>query len=410
MRSLEGEVTCSICLEYFKDPVIIDCGHNFCRQCISFHLEEGGESQATCPECREVCAPQNLRPNQRLRSIVDLVKELRRQPLLVRNVCEEHNEQLKLFCRGEEGLICTICSMSAAHRAHDVLPLGEAYDEYKCDLQEWLQLMKKELQDLQEPKRKEENKFRSLRGTLETWKLTIVADFVSFHQYLESAEKSMLAKLKEMDEIVMQEENTKITQLTNQMSSLNDLITDIEMKCRLPAEELLKDVKNTVARCGNVSCQLPERLGKKYKVPVTLDPETAHRRLTISENETRVKWTLSEQNLQDSPKRFTQARCVLGKEGFISGRHYWEVQLLQTGLDWSVGVAAECVSRTDDVTQSSVRWVWAAAQRFSIEHSRQAPCLPTHQLPLKLGVYLDYEGGAAVHLQCRHLGAAQNLQ
>ncbi|XP_078511969.1 E3 ubiquitin-protein ligase TRIM39-like [Lissotriton helveticus] len=393
VRGLELEVTCSICLQYFEDPVLTDCGHNFCRPCITLHWEDGGGAQTLCPDCRELCAPQSLRPNQRLRSIVELVRELRLQPLRVRGLCEEHDEPLKLFCRGEEGLICTICSMGAPHRAHEVLPLGEAYEEYMADLQEWLQLMRTEVQDLQEPKQKEEATFRSLRGELETERLRIVAEFVRLHQHLHNAEKSLLDKLKELDEKLMQEENTKITKLTNQMSSLNDLIADLEMKCRLPAEELLKDVKNTVARCGNVSRLLPERLGKKYKVPVTLDPETAHRHLTISENERRVKWTLSKQTLLESPKRFTLARCVLGKEGFTSGRYYWEVELLQTGLDWSVGVAAECVSRTDDVTQTSQRGVWAAARRVSDDHSRQAPCLPTHQRPLKLGVYLDYEGG-----------------
>uniref|UniRef100_A0A670HXI6 RING-type domain-containing protein n=1 Tax=Podarcis muralis TaxID=64176 RepID=A0A670HXI6_PODMU len=47
------EATCSICLEYFRDPVIIpECGHNFCRACLT-QCWEKSEGEASCPQCRE---------------------------------------------------------------------------------------------------------------------------------------------------------------------------------------------------------------------------------------------------------------------------------------------------------------------------------------------------------------------
>lgn len=35
MQSLREEAVCAICLDYFKDPVSIGCGHNFCRGCVT---------------------------------------------------------------------------------------------------------------------------------------------------------------------------------------------------------------------------------------------------------------------------------------------------------------------------------------------------------------------------------------
>ena len=54
---LQKELICAICLVYFDDPVILKCGHNFCRFCILMHWEEnGGEDIGyQCPECRMVC-------------------------------------------------------------------------------------------------------------------------------------------------------------------------------------------------------------------------------------------------------------------------------------------------------------------------------------------------------------------
>lgn len=53
---LQKELICAICLDYFDDPVILKCGHNFCRMCILMHWEENGGDDIgyQCPECRMV--------------------------------------------------------------------------------------------------------------------------------------------------------------------------------------------------------------------------------------------------------------------------------------------------------------------------------------------------------------------
>lgn len=52
---LKKELTCAICLDFFKDPVILKCGHNFCRFCICMHWDEnGGDYGYQCPQCRTV--------------------------------------------------------------------------------------------------------------------------------------------------------------------------------------------------------------------------------------------------------------------------------------------------------------------------------------------------------------------
>lgn len=52
---LRKELTCAICLDIYKDPVILKCGHNFCRFCICLHWDENGDDYGyQCPQCRTV--------------------------------------------------------------------------------------------------------------------------------------------------------------------------------------------------------------------------------------------------------------------------------------------------------------------------------------------------------------------
>uniref|UniRef100_A0A8C0H1W7 RING-type domain-containing protein n=1 Tax=Chelonoidis abingdonii TaxID=106734 RepID=A0A8C0H1W7_CHEAB len=100
VESLQGEVTCPVCLEYFTEPVSLECGHNFCRACIS-QCWEGSDTAASCPQCRETVQQGNLRPNLQLGNMVEIAKWLSLRAAKGAGgdgVCEEHLETLKLFC------------------------------------------------------------------------------------------------------------------------------------------------------------------------------------------------------------------------------------------------------------------------------------------------------------------------
>ncbi|TFJ96395.1 glycerol transporter [Platysternon megacephalum] len=52
---------CYICQEYLTDPVTIECGHNFCRGCITQHCQ--GVETAACPQCGEMFQERVFRSN-----------------------------------------------------------------------------------------------------------------------------------------------------------------------------------------------------------------------------------------------------------------------------------------------------------------------------------------------------------
>lgn len=138
-RRLQEEATCSICLDYFTDPVMTTCGHNFCRECIQMSWEKGKVKKGKkkqkgsfpCPECREMSPQRNLRPNRLLTKVAEMARQ--HPGLQKRDLCQAHQEPLKLFCKDDQSPICVVCREAQEHRMHRVLPLDEAAREYKVN-------------------------------------------------------------------------------------------------------------------------------------------------------------------------------------------------------------------------------------------------------------------------------------
>ncbi|XP_056662709.1 RING finger protein 112-like [Monodelphis domestica] len=94
---LKFELNCSICLELFQDPVSIECGHNFCAQCITCHWDSGapGSRPARCPECRRRCDRSKLVPDTRLRGLLENMNSLQQRANSDQTPCDVSNVEAK---------------------------------------------------------------------------------------------------------------------------------------------------------------------------------------------------------------------------------------------------------------------------------------------------------------------------
>uniref|UniRef100_W5M5V9 Uncharacterized protein n=1 Tax=Lepisosteus oculatus TaxID=7918 RepID=W5M5V9_LEPOC len=130
-------------------------------------------------------------------------------------------------------------------------------------------------------------------------------------------------------------------------------------------------------------------------VDVSLDPRTAGPHLALSEDGKEVRYCTGTQTLPDTPERFSDDVCVLGREGFTSGKHYWEAEVRQK-TDWAVGVARDSVKRKGEVFlyPDNGYWTLCLSSRKGFEACTFPPTPLSQSLkPRRVGVYVDYEEG-----------------
>ncbi|KAM9119662.1 uncharacterized protein ACDP82_015986 [Pangshura tecta] len=452
VQKLQDEAMCSICLEYFKAPVSIHCGHNFCRACINQCWGES-EPNFSCPQCRETTQQRNFRPNRELANMVELVKQLNLQAGKEpggQRVCEKHKEPLKLFCEEEQSPICLVCDRSKAHRDHPVIPIEEAAQEYKEQIWTQLQTLKEEREKLLKYRQAEEGKSQEYLAKTDAERRKIMSEIRQLRQFLEEQERLLLAQLGGLDKEIVKLQNENVTKLSAEISRLSELISEMEGKCQQPASEFLQDIRSIFSRCekgkaqavGESPSKLEERIGdfsekrialemilRKFKdtlvfelevegskflskemenigekVNVTLDPDTAHPKLILSEDWKHVKYGSAQQDLPHNPKRFDSSLCVLGCEGFTSGRCYWELEVGKEG-GWAVGVAKESVKRKGPVIYSPEGGICAIA----LCRGEYCALTSPEEIPLSLSwvlqriwVSLDYEEGQVAFFDAVH--------
>ncbi|XP_047590915.1 butyrophilin subfamily 1 member A1-like isoform X1 [Lutra lutra] len=129
-------------------------------------------------------------------------------------------------------------------------------------------------------------------------------------------------------------------------------------------------------------------------VNVTLDEDTAHPSLLLSENRRQVTWQKSHQDLSSSTQRFDSLPCVLGQQHISSGRSFWEVKV-KDAPSWDLGICLNNVTRKGMVNVSPQYGFWAI-RLYNREYwalTSPETCLTIRETPHSVGIFLDYEDG-----------------
>ncbi|XP_078140682.1 NACHT, LRR and PYD domains-containing protein 3-like [Centroberyx gerrardi] len=137
---------------------------------------------------------------------------------------------------------------------------------------------------------------------------------------------------------------------------------------------------------------------RKYACELTLDPNTAHRNLFLSEDNRKVTEVREEQPYPDHPERFDCWPQLLCRNG-LTGRCYWEVERKGSV---SIGVTYRGIRRRGEGVDCWIGWnekSWSLScsdKRYSVRHNNRETdiSLLSSSDSDRVAVYLDWSAGS----------------
>ncbi|XP_050961743.1 nuclear factor 7, brain-like isoform X2 [Labeo rohita] len=406
------ELSCPVCHEIFKDPLLLSCSHSFCKECLQ-QFWRAKETQE-CPVCRKLSShdpPINLV----LKNLCKLFlkEKTERRSSGSEEICSLHSEKLKLFCLEDKQLVCLVCRDSQQHENHKFRPIGEEVLSYK-ELNKALKSLQEKLKHKENIKGEFEKIVQHIKSQAKHTEHQIKQQFEKLHQFLRDEEEATITALREEEEQKKQMMEEKLQDINRHISALSHTIKDME--------EMMKDNDVCFLKKFPVSMErvqisqpdpqtpsgalihvprylgnLPFRVWKKMKdivqnTPVILDPNTADPFLALSDDLTSVRYTENNQPPPDNPERFDSYPCVLGSESFNSGTHCWDVEVKGCQY-WSVGVTTASNQRKGwKFLYTDVWSLWYDPyQLVSVFQPRTT--FHVKQKRDRVRVYLDYDRG-----------------
>ncbi|XP_042070465.1 nuclear factor 7, brain isoform X3 [Haplochromis burtoni] len=334
--------------------------------------------------------------------------------------CPIHLRGLEFFCRTDNLCVCSTCVGTSDHLGHNITPAKREWHLKKAQLG----ITEAELKELiSERERKVEEVHSSLREIKDTAERETDEAVCAFSKLISSVEHCQ-AEVLEVIEVtlraaerraqsVLRELEEEIAELKRRSSALSQLALSedyIFFLKTFPSLSAPWQAKNwsgvsvssqltsgVILRSVN---QMMEQFHKELRIlpeifDITLDPTTAHPRLTVSADGKRVYCGDRHQVVPDNPKRFDRVVCLLANQGFNSGRHYWEVEV-GGKTDWDLGVASRSINRKGKITVSPAHGYWFLSLRDQSEFAfRTEPStnLTVHIRPSRVGIYVDYDKG-----------------
>ncbi|XP_049322557.1 E3 ubiquitin-protein ligase TRIM16-like isoform X2 [Astyanax mexicanus] len=391
----------------------------------------------TCLMCLASFCEAHLKPHYE----VPALKKHKLVTQLHGKICSQHDRLIEIYCRTDQSYICQLCAMEE-HKDHNTISAKLERTIKQNHLKEIHEKLQHKIQEKQK-------KLQELKQTVNTLKAAVEDSERIFTELIRSIEK----KRSEVTELIRDQEKAELSgaeelleKLQQEMADLKRRHTELEQLSHTEDHiHFLQSFQSLCVSSGSEDSpsitvhqhssfdgvrkslsELKERLEEfcreefrkipphdeavqilpvgpksnredfmQYFFRLTLDPNTAHRSLILSENDRMVERSKEDQPYSDHPERFKIHYQVLSKES-VCGRCYWEAE-------WSgaryvyISVSYKEISRKGGGNKcwfggNSESWSLQCYPSLSFYHNNIKTYLSAPPSS-RIGVYLDHSAG-----------------
>ncbi|XP_008395132.1 tripartite motif-containing protein 16-like [Poecilia reticulata] len=361
------------------------------------------------------------------------------------NICSKHDKLLEIFCRTDQKCICYLCTMDE-HRDHDTVSAAAERTERQRELEERRGNIQQRIQDQEKDVKLLQQEVEAINHSADKTVEDSEKIFTQLihllqkrssdvKQQIRSQQETEVSRVKDVQEKLEQEiselkrKDAELEQLSHtedhsqfllnypslpalrestHSSSINirplrhfEDVTAAVSELRDKLQDVLRDSWTNISLMVtevDVLLSEPEPKSRagflKYSCEITLDPNSTHTQLGLSEGNRKVTRMDQHQLYSRHPDRFTNYSQVLSRES-LTGRCYWE-------LEWTgsvcVAVAYKSISRAGGELEcrfgrNDKSWALDCQEKgFKFVHKSIWTSIPG-PVPSRLGVYLDLRAG-----------------
>ncbi|XP_060928617.1 tripartite motif-containing protein 16-like, partial [Limanda limanda] len=423
--------------DLLKDPVTTVCGYSYCKSCINTHWDKEEERGSySCPQCRQTFTPRPVLETNTM--LADLLEELKKTGLQA--APGDH-----CYAGPEDQWICYLCSVEE-HKGHDTVSAAAERTERQRELGLRRQTIQQRVQDTEKDVKLLQQEEEAVNGSADKAvedSEEIFTELIHLlekrssdvEQQIRSQQETEVSRVRELQER-LEQEITELKRKDHELKQLSDTedhnqllhnypslsplsgsthsssfrirplrnfedVTAAVSQVRGRLQDILSETETKILQIVSrvdVLLREPEPETKadflRYSQEITLDPNTAHRELLLSEGNRKVTWMTEYQSNSDHPDRFTDWWQVLSRES-LTGRCYWEVELGEgVGVAVAyknirrVGYLDECIFGFNDKSCSLCCDGNSYIFRYNnIETPVSGP------VSSRVGVYLDHSAG-----------------
>uniref|UniRef100_A0A7N6FHT1 Uncharacterized protein n=1 Tax=Anabas testudineus TaxID=64144 RepID=A0A7N6FHT1_ANATE len=375
------DLTCSICLTIFSDPVTLLCGHSFCRWCITDVLK----TKPQCPHCQAAVSTEGkcLPTSHILKSLAEKAKEAEKlkKEHGPHKLCPEHEEKLKLFCVTDQQLACMICRDGENHEGHKFKPIKEAAASLRKDLEMGIESLSGDIRATESLAKRQREEITKNKATSQQLMTQIHRQFEEMHQFLRKREDKIKNELKNKEEDAAEKMSKALKAMETALSECRKL--EVKAASVLEIKEPDRFLKSWTE--GN-SMMTSEHLFRSRAIEL----QVVNTSLSLGPYESHLQFFMWKEMLQVIQPRAEQlslkrnsACLTVSDDGrslnwsdfeFSSGQHYWEIDVGSRDY-WELGIKDFFLKR-DGQTYSTCSGNIIRALTFT-------------DRPRKIGIYLN---------------------